>query len=219
MNQPSISNRSRLFEISAVIATAIGKFIFMDYLNWKFPYIIVVILFWIIYVFARKRAMPSIMEYWGFRTDNFKKVMLMILPFGIASSIICIAVGIYSHTLNLTWHILPILLLYPIWGVIQQFLLIALTAGNLQDYKGLNLKKGIIIFLTALLFGLIHYPIPWLMAGTFVLAIFYGIIYFKERNLYSLGIYHGCLGAIFYYTVVGKDPFMETFGTLFHLAK
>jgi len=219
MTSLTISNRTRIFEISAVIFTAVGKFIFMDYLHWKLAFIAVIISFWTGYVYNRYKAIPDIISYWGFRTDNFKTVVLTVLPFGFSTFLICIGIGLYSGSINITWHIIPSFMLYPIWGTIQQFLLIALIAGNLQDFRGLKLNKGVIILITAILFGLIHYPYTWLMIGTFILAIFYGFIYLKSRNIFALGVFHGWLGAIFFYTIIGRDPFVEIFGKLFHLAK
>ena len=210
-----ISNKRRTLEISAVIVTAIGKFIFMDYLNWRFVFVAVAIISWVSYIIYRKSKQPGLTKYWGFRTDNFKIVLKKVLPFGLLAVITFFGVGFYKGTVNISWHIIPILILYPIWGTIQQFLLIALTAGNLQDLKGQKLNKGIIILLSALLFGFIHYPYTWLMIATFMLAIFYGWIYLKERNLYVLGLFHGWLGGIFYYTALERDPFLEMFGKLF----
>ena len=211
----SISNNRRVLEIAAVILTAIGKFIFMDYLNWRFPFVAVAIISWMGYIIYRKSKQPGITKYWGFRIDNFKTVLKKVLPFGLMAVVTFFAVGFYKGTLNISWHIIPILILYPIWGTIQQFLLIALTAGNLQDMKGQTLNKEIIILLSAILFGAIHYPFVWLMIATFILAIFYGWIYLSERNLYVLGLFHGWLGGIFYYTVLERDPFLEMFGRLF----
>ena len=106
------------------------------------------------------------------------------------------------------------LIVYPIWGTIQQFLVIGLVAGNVKDSKKNDFPDAVIIFLTALLFGLLHYPFYWLMAGTFVLALFYGYVYLRKRNVYVMGIFHGWLGGLFFYTVVGRDPFEEVFGKL-----
>src|SRR5688572_6927360 len=184
MTSFSISNKRRILEISAVILTAIGKFLFMDYLNWRFPFIAAAIIFWTSYIIYSNRTKAGVIKYWGFRTDNFKRVMRKVLPVGLLSVIAFSCIGVYQGTINITWHIIPILILYPIWGIIQQFLLIALTAGNLQDLKGYNLNKGIIILLSALLFASVHYPFIWLIIGTFILAIFYGLIYLNERNIY-----------------------------------
>lgn len=217
MTQIPISDKRRIFEISAVILTAIGKFIFMDWLNWRFAFVTIAILLWVSYIVYRSKAQPGILRYWGFRTDNFKKVVKMILPFGLFSLITCLGIGFYQGTINTTWHIIPILILYPVWGIIQQFLLIALTAGNLQDLKSYRLNKYVIILIAALLFALVHYPYVWLIIGTFILALLYGFIYLKERNVYVLGIFHGWLGGLFYYTVVDRDPFLEMFGKLLSL--
>jgi len=204
-----------VLEILAVVLTAIGKFIFMDYLNWRFPFVAFVIISWMTYIIYRSSKQPTILKYRGFRTDNFKSVLKRALPVGLLAIISFIGLGFYQSTINITWHIIPILILYPLWGTIQQFLLIAPTAGNLQDLKGQKLDKGAIIFFSALLFGFIHYPYIWLMIATFLLAIFYGWVYLKERNIYLLGLFHGWLGGIFYYTVLERDPFLEMFGKLF----
>lgn len=215
----SISNKRRILEISAVILTAAGKFIFMDYLNWRFAYVVAATLIWTGYIIYRSKTQAGIIKYWGFRTDNFKKVIQKVLPFGVLSVAIFFCLGFYQGTINITWHMIPILIFYPAWGIIQQFLLIALTTGNMQDLKGKKINKGIIILVSALLFASVHYPVVWLIIGTFVLAIFYGVIYLKERNIYVLGLFHGLLGGLFYYTVLNKDPFLETFGKLFHSTK
>jgi uncharacterized protein len=106
MTSTLISNKNRIFEIFAVILTALGKFIFMDYLNWRFPFIVTVIILWSCYVIYRSKEKPGITRYWGFRTDNFNKVAKSILPFGALSLIIFVGVGIYQDTINITWHIL-----------------------------------------------------------------------------------------------------------------
>ena len=116
----------------------------------------------------------------------------------------------------MTWHIIPILILYPIWGIIQQFLVIALVAGNFKDLKRPVISNSLIIIVTALLFGLLHYPFYWLILATFILALFYGYIYLRARNVYVMGIFHGWLGGLFFYTVVGRDPFAEVFGRFLH---
>jgi membrane protease YdiL (CAAX protease family) len=207
-----ITDTQRKSEIAAAVVTGLGKFVFMDWLQWKLPFIIIAATCWIIYVIVRRGQVPGILRYWGFRTDNFKGVLKMVLPFGILAIAVFFGLGFYLNTINITWHIVPVLLLYPVWGTIQQFLVIAIVAGNLKDMQRGRFSNAVIIFLTALLFGLLHYPFYWLVLGTFILALFYGYVYLKARNVYVLGIFHGWLGALFFYTVVGRDPFQEVFG-------
>ncbi len=214
--QPATSDRRRLYEIAAVFATGLGKFVFMDFLKWKLPFIIVAMTCWAVYVLRRGRQVKHILPNWGFRTDNFGTVTRRVLPFGLVTVAAFFAIGYFQHTLNMSWHIFPILLLYPLWGVVQQFLVIGLVAGNLQDLRATRLSDAAIIVLTATIFGLLHYPYWWLVAGTFVLALFYGFVYLKDRNVYVMGLFHGWLGGLFFYTVVNRDPFAEVFSRLIH---
>jgi hypothetical protein len=203
--------------MSAVMLTAVGKFVFMDYENWRFAFVVAAIVSWSIYIGYRYKDDPGILKYWGFRMDNFASVARKILPVGALSIIVFFAIGFYQNTINITWHIIPILILYPVWGMIQQFLLIALIVGNLSDLKGKHMNKWAIILFSAILFSSVHYPFVWLIIGTFFLALFYGFIYLSKKNIYALGLFHGWLGGIFYYTVVGRDPFLEMFNKIFHL--
>jgi uncharacterized protein len=206
------SRQAAILEISLAVVTAIGKFVFMDWLNWKFGFIVAMILMWSLYIKWRYRQNRHVLRQWGFQWDNFITVVKLMLPFGILAVVLSVVIGYWQGTINLTWHIIPILILYPLWGTIQQFLVISLVAGNLHalNLKGLN--KTMIIALAAILFGLVHYPYGWLMVGTFFLALFYGYVFLKARNVYAMGLFHGWLGAIFFYTVVGRDPFMEVMG-------
>lgn len=205
------SDKVRILEIIAVVITAIGKFVFVDYLNWRLPFVLVTILAWSLYVTYRYKKDKLVLKDWGFRTDNFKSVIKLLLPFAVISILSFFTIGYLQGTLNMTWHILPLLITYPIWGIVQQFLVIALVAGNLNHLKSFKLSKTIIVLVTAILFSVVHYPSVWLMLGTFLLALFYGYIYLKVKNIYALGILHGWLGALFYYTVVNQDPFADVF--------
>ncbi|BAO74886.1 CPBP family intramembrane glutamic endopeptidase [Winogradskyella sp. PG-2] len=206
-----VSDRIRLIEISAVTLTAIGKFLFVDYLNMRLPFVLITIFGWSSYVWYRYKKDSLVLKDWGFRLDNFKSVLKLVLPFAIISILSFFLIGYFQGTLNMTWHILPLLITYPIWGSVQQFLTIGLVAGNLNSLKSLKLKKGVIICSTAILFSVVHYPSSWLMLGTFILALFYGYVYLKIKNIYVLGVCHGWLGALFYYTVVNQDPFADVF--------
>lgn len=190
--------------------TALGKFLFYDILDQRFAYIIILFAFWGWYVRGRVRKTPSLLTEWGFRKDNFKRVLKRVVPFGLIALIVCIVIGNINETINIHWHIIPILIVYPIFGTLQQFLLMSFVAGNMQSQG--KLSPLLIILVTSALFGFLHYPYYWLILGTFILSLFYTYIFLKERNLYVLGLFHGWLGAIFYYTIVDEDPFIEVFG-------
>lgn len=200
------------FEVGAVLLTCLGKFIFMDWLDLRLVYVSTAVLAWLGYIWISHRQRPGQLKHWGFRTDNFKHVLRRVLPFVGLAVLSFTIIGLWQGSIILSWHILPILITYPIWGTIQQFLLVGLVAGNLDETVGSRWPRWLIITVCAVLFSVVHYPNGWLMLGTLVLALYYGHIYLRERNLYVLGILHGWLGALFYYMVVGRDPFQEIFG-------
>lgn len=210
----TIADKRRRFEMLAVASTGLGKLVFMDWLQWIVPFLVVVILGWTGYIYHRWRTTPEITTYWGYRRDNLSTVFRRLLPFGLLAILSFFAIGYWQGTLKLTWHIIPILLLYPLWGVIQQFLVMSLFAGNLKDSKRNDYSDKLIILLTAILFAVVHYPYNWLIAGTFILALVYGYIFLKERNLFALGLFHGWLGGIFYYTVMTRDPWLAMMGSM-----
>jgi len=210
----SRTNSRRTWEITAVAITGIGKLIFMDYLQWIVPYLSVAIIGWTSYIYFRNKADNNLLYQWGFRTDNFYKVFKKLLPLGLIAVVTFIVWGYFNNTLNITWHIIPIFILYPIWGTIQQFLIMSLFAGNLKDHTTWQWSDGLTIAVTATLFALIHFPYYWLIGGTFFLALIYTFIFLKERNLYVLGLFHGWLGAVFYYTVMTRDPWIEMLKSL-----
>jgi membrane protease YdiL (CAAX protease family) len=214
-----ISNRTRVLEIAAVLLTGMGKFVFVDGLGAKLPFIVAAILGWGAYVYLRHHRQPGILAYWGFRTDSFRRSFLQLLPLATAAVLLFAGVGYATGKWVLSWHLLPVLLLYPVWGVIQQFLVVGLVAGNLHDYAGRRLPPVAVTGSTAVLFSAVHWRARLLVAGTFVLAVVYVVVYLRRRNLWALGLYHGWLGGFFYFLVLGRDPWQEVFaaGTRFNI--
>lgn len=211
-NQLAISDQRRCFEVFASAITGIGKIVMVDIWAQKLIFILIACLFWLGYLLFRLKENPENLKYWGFTKNNFKSSFLRLLPFALASIFLFVAYGIYKQTMIINWHIIPILMVYPIWGVIQQYLVVGLVAGNLKDQKRFNIPNIVIIIITAVLFSVVHYPSKMLIIGTFILAIIYTITYLTEKNLWVLGIYHGCLGCLYYYLVLSRDPFIEVFG-------
>ena len=185
----------------------------MDLLELRFPYIATACIFWLVYIFLRKKEVPEILNYWGLTFKTFKKTFLELLPLAIILSIGFVIVGNKIGTNILSINILPILLIYPIWGIIQQFIMIGIFARNLKDNDGINLPVAGVVFIASLLFAVVHFPFQVLVVATFLLAMVYVNLYLKGRNLLVMGIYHGWIGALFFYTIMERDPLVEVFGT------
>lgn len=196
-------------EILLVALTGLLKFLFMDWLNFRFFYITAASLFWAIHVYRKHKKYPGILKFWGFTASNLKTAFLLLLPFGTIASLAIVLYGLYNQASFFNWRVLPVLLLYPIWGMIQQFMIAGLIGGSMRALKDVQAKDFQIILITSLIFALVHYPSLPLMAYVFIMELIFLKIYFIRPNLWVLGFYHGIVSTLFIYFVLGRDLWKE----------
>eukprot|EP01083_Nonionella_stella_P090663 253290_1 len=141
---------------------------------------------------------------WGLTLNNFKISFLWCSVAGIVGVfVMLIYMAIYKTGLPFHYDLVLMLILYPLWGIIQQFLIQAMIAVNLSK---LQLHYVIVILLTACSFTLVHWPEWLLMLATFAVGLTFTPIYLKYKCLYPLGLYHGWCGALFYWLVLEENP-------------
>lgn len=185
------------------------KFVFMDWLDFRTFYIVAACAFWLLFILRKYKDNPSVLKQWGFKKQNLKPSFLFLLPFGLIAIMGFVIYGIKVNTILFNWHIVPIFLLYPAWGIIQQFVIIGLVAGNLRSLKNTRFAEWQIVLLTSLLFALLHYNSTPLMIYTFVMEVVFVIAYFKWRNLWALGLFHGWVSSFFLFFVLKRDLLNE----------
>ena len=199
------------FELTAIAITALTKFIIMDWLGMRAFYISGTCLFWLWYVYYRYSHYPSIMKYWGFRKANFRKSWMVLFPFLILSTGLTAVYAHNNHIPLVNFHILPILILYPIWGLIQQFIFLGIIALNLQHFRIFSRDRALLFFAVSFVFSLIHYPYLSLMGFTFIMELVFLAVYWKWRNLWAIGIAHGWIATFLLFYVLNRDLWMELF--------
>ncbi len=200
-----------IFELLAVLVTGLLKFIMMDWLGMRSFYIVGICIFWLWYIYYRFSSDTSILTEWGFRRKNFTRSFTVLLPFVIISNIATFLYGKANGSAVLNWHILPVLGLYPVLGVFQQYLMVDLIAGNLDRLASHKIKKTGIILLTSFIFSLVHYQVLFLMIFTFFMEVVFMMIFIRWRNLWSLGLAHGWIASFLMYNVLGRDLWSELF--------
>jgi uncharacterized protein len=145
----------------------------------------------------------------GIRTDNwFAGAGMAALFTGIAAAIMLIS-AIIRGTLKWNWNMTISVPLYPLWGCLQQFLILSFINVRLMELGIAPIGTAVV---TALAFMLLHVPDRWLMPATFVLGFSFSLMFQYEPNLLTFGISHGWLGILYYYWVINKDPIAEKFG-------
>lgn len=204
-----IPKKRRIFEISMVILTGIFKIIIMDVLNLKLPFILTVIIFWTSYFIYRTKKEPHLYTYWGLSFSNSKELFKLIAIIGLPVIAGIIFYGVYIKPIHWNIHILFVLLIYPVWGLMQQFLVMSLFASNMYDLYNKYIGKFLTILFTSIMFSFVHYPSISLMMATFIMALIYSPCYLKYRNILPLGLFHGIIGGLFYYVILNRDAWTE----------
>ena len=198
--------RRALGGVIAVLATGGIYLVFENVLHAKMAFLIPCALLWAAYIIHRLVRRP----------DAAKALGLASPTDGLPTCGVCFAAGLAAlaaYRVALGGPPFPpgaalIFLIYPIWAFIQQFVIQAMVAANLER---LGWKRAAIIPVTALLFGLAHAPDLPLMGLCAVAGLAWSWIFLRTRNLYPLAFMHAWLGALTYYWVLERNPWLEMF--------
>lgn len=200
------------FELSGILVTAALKYIMMEWLNMVAFYITGISFFWIGYIIYRYVSDKSLLKKWGFTMEGFRSTLVFLFPFILVCIIASLVYGSGRDDVNiLNWRFIPVIFLYPLWGLFQQYIMLILIAGNLTELEKVNLSKTQVILITSLLFSAIHYPSFFLMIFTFIMEIIFLLAWFRWKNLLALGLVHGVVASFIIFYVLGRDLWLELF--------
>jgi uncharacterized protein len=200
-----------IFELTALLTTAVGRFIVKDNLEYKLIFMITAGICWFSYFLYTYRTDKLRFKNWGLSFHHFNMTFRELLPFLIVFIMLSVGLGYYLETSILSRSIIPALIVYPVWGILQQTMVLGLFTFNVKQIFP-DITDRTLIVLTALTFSLIHYPSKLLMPGTFIMALVYTFLYLRGRNLLVFGIFHGWMGAFFYYCIYQWNSFMAGIG-------
>ena len=206
--QGETSSRRPLGEIAAVAMTGMLHPVFVEWLHLRGVFIALAAAGWGTYIALRIRRDRSLLAAWGFSRNNLAvafKASGLLLAFSIA---LLAGVAASRGALQMHWHLAVLLVVYPIWGLLQQFLVQGMFVRNVAVEPRL-VRPIVATLLAACLFGVVHLPDLLLTAATFAMGLAFTPIYLKWRNLWPLGLCHGWLGALFYFWILRRDPWQE----------
>ena len=160
---------------------------------------------WLGYVLWRART-PGVLAGWGLRRAGLRACSKAAALACVVGACACAALGVVSGTFVLDANLLPLLLAYPLWGLIQQLLVLGIVVGNLERF---GVRRPVLVLVAALGFAAVHVPDWRLCGGTLVLGVVCCALFLRHRCLWPLGVLHGWLGAVFYRWVLARDPWAE----------
>ncbi len=168
----------------------------------KTPLVLAGALAWLVLIVAHLRADRAAWRRWGFRRDNLGQAAvpaaLAVAPLLAAFTLWGVRAGHFPPPRGF----LSIVLVYPAWGIAQQFLLQAIVWSNLSG----RMPRGVAQPLAAALFALSHAPDWPIMALTFPAGLLTTEHYRRWPNLWVLGTAHALLGTFAFYFLLGRDP-------------
>jgi len=131
----------------------------------------------------------------GFTTKQFgRAVKLLLGPMAVVAALL-LSLGYVAGSLQFGQRFWLSLLLLPLWGLTQQYILQGFIYRRLQLIFGPQ-KNGRTIFVAALLFALVHVPNGPLMLLTLIGGLVWTWVYDRAPNLWALGLSHALMSAI-----------------------
>lgn len=167
---------------------------------------------WVGYVAVRAHVAPAALDDWGLRREGLVPTALASLGvLGVGAAGMLAAGSYFGHTLP--WWAVACLLVYPIWGLIQQLLVQGMVTRNLAQLPGRSGHPVAVTVVSAAAFGLVHWGEPVLVGSTFLLGLLLAPMWLRWRNLWPMAFVHGWLGTLVYYLVMGRDPLLTYFSS------
>jgi membrane protease YdiL (CAAX protease family) len=203
-------DRRRALELALVIGSGVGNFLFESVLHAKTVFVIVAVVVWLGYVLWRWRNDRGVLHTWGVRRDNFAAAGKAAATVTVLLVACAVAYAFAARHFPPPQGFWLILLLYPAWGIAQQFLLNAMLARNLSAL----LPAWAVALVSAVLFAAAHAPDLPVIALTLPAGALWVLMYRRWPNLWALGIAHGIIGTVVFYGVLGRDPLALLLGKL-----
>ena len=207
------NSRPRWGEVAAVAVTGVLHLVCKP-LGLQGIYIVAAIVLWIGFVIMTAMRRPAVAREWGFRRDNLWPALQASAAFFLPVMLIMAVIAWSRGNLVVSSSLVAMLLLYPAWGLVQQFLVQALLVTNLA--KGpLRGRRVALIGVGGALFSVVHLGNGFLVLGAALIGAAFVALYLRYRNLWPLGLFHGWLATLFYLWLLERDKWAEVFGRLF----
>jgi hypothetical protein len=160
----------------------------------KGPMLAVIVLIPFISVFLHRDALREM----GLRVDNLIVSARDVGLVTLLGAVIVLGIGLLAGARpRLHAGLLDDFLLYPLWGIVQQFAMQAFTYRRLREGIGGVAASAI---LTAFLFAAVHYPNLALALATAAGSYVWCRLFERQPNLITLALSHGWLAVLLRYS-------------------
>lgn len=154
------------------------------------------------------RRRPDTWRDYGFRADNFWDAGWRVGCWTVVAALVLIVVSLSLGNTFSRPEMLLLLPLYPLWGIVQQFVFQGILHRALMTCIA---SRNLALLINSSLFAVVHIQ-DWRVVGlTFVAGLCWSWFYQRWPNLWVLGISHGLLGGIAYPLLLGQNTLEQVF--------
>jgi hypothetical protein len=187
------------------MATGAVYLVFENVLHLKLPFLVACLAGWGLYGGWRMRDAETRRD-WGFRNDTLAPSAFACGVFYLVVSAAILAWRAWKGWVPIPPSTAALFLVYPVWGLCQQFVVQALIAGNLDR---LGAPRLAVIPIAAILFGLAHWPDWPLVALCAGAGLVWTSIFLRFPNLLAISLTHAWLGSLTYLMILERNPWAE----------
>ncbi len=110
-------------------------------------------------------------------------------------------------------NFIKLILVYPIWAFVQQFLVLSITFNIAKDLLGILIA----IPFTGLVFSSLHWGVKYLGAACFVAGCAWAAVFVYAPNLIPIAVSQGILASAYYYFVTRQDKWVMVVAPLYRM--
>ena len=191
------------FELLSAVCTGI-LFLIVGF-KYQTLYVCGMLLYWCSYIIYRYLSNNTIVKIWGLYEPS--TIYKSLLYTGIICLGLCIVLYNYISSFYITRNLYISFVLYPLWGIAQQFLLQSMVLSNIiKLYKITNgISLQLLILFLSCIFGYVHKYIPVLIVPTILWGYISSNLYLQFHNIIPIGICQGILATILFYGILRID--------------
>ena len=192
-------------DTALLVTTSVLHLLFEDVLHANGTFFAGTAVVWLWWLRRRFRQEPDLLRSWGLSIRHLRPALTAAGVIVLLGTAMLLLLGRLLGRPGLPAHFWGVVPLYLGWALVQQVALNGILARGLAEH----LPAWAVPLAAGALFSLAHLPDLPLMALTLLAGVLWVALYLRWPNLWALSLCHGFLGAVTYYTVLGRDPWQE----------